>query len=104
MAAEQDTLSDPIQSARTGCWPTCFPIALIPRVLKQLSRSRNCRMLLIVLLWARQMWFPKLLSLLVAEQISLPLMEGLIPHLDKTKIPLMTIKTLHLHDCMEYFV
>ena len=34
------------------------PIALIPRVLEKLSRSRNCRMLLVALLGPRQMWFP----------------------------------------------
>ena len=45
------------------------PIALIPRVLLKLSRTVNCRILLVAPHWPRQMWFSRLLDLLVAEPV-----------------------------------
>jgi hypothetical protein len=70
------------------------PIA--PRVLEKLSSSRNCRMLLIAPMWPRQIWFPRLLSFMIAEPISLPQTEDLLLNPDQTTVPLTTIQSLHL--------
>jgi len=45
------------------------PIALIPRVLEKLHRSEACELILIAPKWSRQLWFPRLLSLLAGPQL-----------------------------------
>ena len=69
------------------------PIAMIPRVLDKLSRSSQCKLMLIAPHWPRQLWFPHLMS---AEPFYLPQRRGLILNPDKTHLPLTTIKTLNL--------
>ena len=48
------------------------PISLIPRVLLKLSQTTACRMLLVAPSWPRQVWFSRLLGVLVAEPVRLP--------------------------------
>ena len=72
------------------------PIAMIPRVLDKLSRSSQCKLLLIAPHWPRQLWFPRLTSMMSAEPFYLPQRRDLILNPDKTYLPLATIKTLNL--------
>ena len=72
------------------------PIAMIPRVLDKLSRSSQCKLMLIAPHWPRQLWFPRLMSLMSAEPFYLPQRRDLILNPDKTHLPLTTIKTLNL--------
>ena len=55
-----------------------LPIAMIPRVLEKVAQSRNCLVLLVAPLWPRQLWFPRLLELLVEELLRLPLRRDLV--------------------------
>jgi hypothetical protein len=54
------------------------PIALIPRVLEKVSQSRNCLVLLVAPMWPGRVWFPRLLDLLVAEPVRLPMRGDLV--------------------------
>lgn len=66
------------------------PLAMIPRVLDKLIRSKNCRVLLIAPYWPRQMWFPRLLTLKTGEPVSLPLQGDLLRNQDRTVVLLTT--------------
>lgn len=72
------------------------PIALIPRVLDKLSKSSQCKILLIAPHWPRQLWFPRLTSMMSAEPFSLPMRRDLIWTPDKIGLPITKIKTLNL--------
>lgn len=72
------------------------PIALIPRILEKLSKSKLCRILLITPRWPRQTWFPRLLTMIAGEAIALPLRRDLIRTQDGTHLPRQNLKTLNL--------
>ena len=73
------------------------PFALIPRVLLKLSQTPSCLVILVAPMWPRQLWFPRLTELLVAEPVRLPLRPDLlsIPEL-RQKVSMHTVRTLHL--------
>jgi hypothetical protein len=81
-----------------GLWAYAFPpIALVPRVLLRVSQTPSCRILLVAPFWPRQLWFPKLLDLLVAEPVRLPELTNLVT-ISGThqEIPWGTIQSLRL--------
>ena len=91
-AFHQDALSMSWNNISGYAFP---PIALIPRVLLKLTQSSNCRILLVCPKWPRQLWFPRLLSLLVATPRILPVREDLIQTAGNP-LPMDTIRTISL--------
>ncbi len=73
------------------------PVALIPRVLLKLSQTGSCLLLLVAPMWPRQLWFPRLLELVVAEPVRLPLTPDLLlTSGTRQRIPMRTVQALHL--------
>ncbi len=63
-------------------WPNTHlyafpPIALIPRVIRQV-RETKCSLLLVVLLWRNQVWFPEMIQLLSAAPWPISLRRDLL--------------------------
>ncbi len=94
MAAARDAMAQDWSNSVAFAFP---PLAMIPRVLEKLAQSRKCLVLLLAPLWPRQVWFPRLLDLLVAAPVALPERRDLlsIPR-SRTRVPPRTIRTLHL--------
>ena len=73
------------------------PIAMIPRVLEKVAQSQNCMVMLVAPLWPRQLWFPRLLELLVEEPVRLPLRGDLVSGPPANPVvPERTIRSLSL--------
>ena len=72
------------------------PIALIPRVLLKLEKSPRCRMILIAPHWPHQMWFPRLILMLVGKPLILPMRRNLIRTLEGAHLPRQTIQIIKL--------
>ena len=54
------------------------PIALIPRVLLKFFLTQDCVMFLIATMWPHQLCFPRLVELLIAEPVRLPIRPDLL--------------------------
>ncbi len=53
-----------------------IPVALISRVLEKLSQSKDCQLLLITPRWPRQMWLPRLLTMVTGAITSSKYTQG----------------------------
>jgi hypothetical protein len=69
------------------------PISLIPLVLSKIARQR-CKVVLIAPHWPRQMWFHKLLELIVAPPRVLPVDDDLLTDMEGIYFP--NVRHLHL--------
>ena len=92
MAYAQDAMSISWDRTLAFAFP---PIALIPRILEKLAKSKDCHLILIAPRWPRQTWFPRLLTMIAGEVTALPPQKDLI-QTEGTLLPRQTLETLNL--------
>ena len=88
---------DAFQQDWNPFFPYAFPpFCLISKVLRQLSKQKVERMILVTPLWPTQPWYPLLLSMCIQNPILIPTTENLLENPLGEKHPLILNSTLEL--------
>ena len=88
---------DAFQQNWNPFFPYAFPpFCLISKVLRQLSKQKVERMILVTPLWPTQPWYPLLLSMCIQNPILIPTTENLLENPLGEKHPLILNSTLEL--------